>query len=180
MVSLSRAGRSHLIGWAVGTYITAGYWYTNSTSFVNPAVTGARMFSNTFAGIQPASVPMFLLAQVVGAAAGFGLGRVIYLRANPVAIIQENPHELEPTATAAPIAEQVGEPARGRVTDYDRLVAKPVPELLFVCVQNAGRSQMAVALAQHLSAGRCMSVLLAPPPQIKSTRWPFRSSPNAA
>jgi arsenate reductase (thioredoxin) len=118
-----------------------------------------------------------------------------------------------PRATAAPIAEQVGEPARGRVTDDDRLVdelanacegifsresiaqavsdaraaleptatipdflpilvsrfarekltaaaqadgrlAKPVPELLFVCVQNAGRSQMAAALAQHLSAGR--------------------------
>jgi glycerol uptake facilitator-like aquaporin len=97
ITSLSRAGRLQLIGWSVGAYITAGYWFTSSTSFANPAVTVARMFSDTFAGIQPASVPMFLLAQVVGAVAGFGLARAIYPRAKPIAIIQENPHELEPT-----------------------------------------------------------------------------------
>jgi glycerol uptake facilitator-like aquaporin len=55
-----------LIGWTTGAYITAGYWFTSSTSFANPAVTIARMFSDTFAGIEPASVPMFLLAQIVG------------------------------------------------------------------------------------------------------------------
>jgi glycerol uptake facilitator-like aquaporin len=97
ITSLSRAGRTQLIGWAVGAYITAGYWFTSSTSFANPAVTVARMFSDTFAGIQPASVPMFLLAQVVGAAAGCGLGQAIHPRPNPIAIIQESPHDLEPT-----------------------------------------------------------------------------------
>jgi len=51
---------------AVGAYIGAAYWFTSSTSFANPAVTVARSLSDTFAGIAPASVPGFLLAQVVG------------------------------------------------------------------------------------------------------------------
>ena len=52
---------------AVGLYITAAYWFTASTSFANPAVTLARSLSDTFAGIAPASVPAFILAQFVGA-----------------------------------------------------------------------------------------------------------------
>jgi hypothetical protein len=56
------------------------------------------MFSDTFPGIQPASVRMLLLAQVVGAAAGYGLARAIHPRPNPIPITQENPHELEPTS----------------------------------------------------------------------------------
>jgi glycerol uptake facilitator-like aquaporin len=54
---------------AVGLYISSAYWFTASTSFANPAVTIARMFSNTFAGIAPFSAPGFILAQVVGAIA---------------------------------------------------------------------------------------------------------------
>ena len=54
---------------SVGLYITAAYWFTASTSFANPAVTIARAFSNTFAGIRPADVPPFVLAQLLGAAA---------------------------------------------------------------------------------------------------------------
>jgi glycerol uptake facilitator-like aquaporin len=53
---------------AVGLYITAAYWFTASTAFANPAVTIARSFSNTFAGIAPASAPGFILAQAIGAA----------------------------------------------------------------------------------------------------------------
>jgi len=53
--------------YAVGLYITAAYWFTASTSFANPAVTIARAFSNTFAGIAPAGVPGFVLAQIAGA-----------------------------------------------------------------------------------------------------------------
>jgi glycerol uptake facilitator-like aquaporin len=53
----------------VGLYITAAYWFTASTSFANPAVTLARAFSNTFAGIRPADVPPFVVAQLLGAAA---------------------------------------------------------------------------------------------------------------
>lgn len=60
--------RSTAVPFAVGAYITAAYWFTASTSFANPAVTLARSFTNTFAGIRPADAPGFALAQVVGSA----------------------------------------------------------------------------------------------------------------
>ena len=64
--ALVRAGSFAVVPWAVGAYIGAAYWWTSSTSFANPAVTFGRMFSNTFAGIAPASVPGFVVAQLVG------------------------------------------------------------------------------------------------------------------
>jgi glycerol uptake facilitator-like aquaporin len=57
------------VAYAVGLYITAAYWFTASTSFANPAVTIARGFSDTFAGIAPQNVPMFIGAQLLGAVA---------------------------------------------------------------------------------------------------------------
>lgn len=57
---------------AVGLYITAAYWFTASTSFANPAVTIARSLSNTFAGIAPASVPLFIVGQLLGAVVSVG------------------------------------------------------------------------------------------------------------
>jgi glycerol uptake facilitator-like aquaporin len=98
ITALSRTGRPQLIGWTVGAYITAGYWFTSSTSFANPAVTIGRMFSDTFAGIAPSSVPMFLLAQIVGGTIGYGLARAIYHRPTLTDIAQENRNELD-TAT---------------------------------------------------------------------------------
>lgn len=59
---------------AVGLYITAAYWFTASTSFANPAVTIARAFSDTFAGIDPAHVPMFIVAQLLGAMLAYAVG----------------------------------------------------------------------------------------------------------
>lgn len=59
--------RSNAVPFAVGAYITAAYWFTASTSFANPAVTIARCLSDTFAGIRPADVPWFIVAQFVGA-----------------------------------------------------------------------------------------------------------------
>jgi glycerol uptake facilitator-like aquaporin len=59
--------KEEAVGVAVGLYITAAYWFTASTSFANPAVTLARSASDTFAGIAPASVPAFVLAQVAAA-----------------------------------------------------------------------------------------------------------------
>jgi glycerol uptake facilitator-like aquaporin len=61
--------------YAVGLYITAAYWFTASTSFANPAVTIARSFSDTYAGIAPTSVALFIAAQIVGALAAVGLAR---------------------------------------------------------------------------------------------------------
>jgi glycerol uptake facilitator-like aquaporin len=58
--------RSSVVPFAVGTYITAAYWFTASTSFANPAVTIARSLSDTFAGIRPVDVPLFVAAQFAG------------------------------------------------------------------------------------------------------------------
>ncbi len=61
------------VPYAVGLFITAGYWFTSSTSFANPAVAIARSFTDTFSGIAPADTPGFIVAQLIGAslAAGF-------------------------------------------------------------------------------------------------------------
>jgi glycerol uptake facilitator-like aquaporin len=64
--SLARTGRAASAPAAVGAYIGAAYWFTSSTSFANPAITVGRMFSDTFAGIAPASVPGFVAAQLIG------------------------------------------------------------------------------------------------------------------
>lgn len=81
---LARAGRAHLAPVAVASYIGAAYWFTSSTSFANPAVTIGRAFTDTFAGIAPASVAPFLAAQLVGAAAGLGLAAVCFGRPDTV------------------------------------------------------------------------------------------------
>jgi len=67
--------RSSAVPFAVAAYITAAYWFTASTSFANPAVTLARAASDTFAGIRPADAPVFIAAQLLGAAAATALFR---------------------------------------------------------------------------------------------------------
>ncbi|MBR7835268.1 aquaporin [Actinospica durhamensis] len=79
--SLGRTGKSHAAPAAVGAYIGAAYWFTSSTSFANPAVTVAREFTDTFAGIAPSSVAGFILAQLLGAAIGAALVAALYPRA---------------------------------------------------------------------------------------------------
>lgn len=76
--ALTRTGRSALVAPAVGAYIGAAYWFTSSTSFANPAVTIGRIFTDTFAGISPASAWLFLVAQFLGAAVGVGLVRMFF------------------------------------------------------------------------------------------------------
>jgi glycerol uptake facilitator-like aquaporin len=63
------SSNSPLVPFAVASYITAAYWFTASTSFANPAVTIARALSDTFAGIRPHDVPLFVIAQILGAIA---------------------------------------------------------------------------------------------------------------
>jgi glycerol uptake facilitator-like aquaporin len=65
--------KSEAIPVAVGLYITAAYWFTASTSFANPAVTIARGLTNSFAGIAPSDVPMFIVAQLAGALTGLAV-----------------------------------------------------------------------------------------------------------
>lgn len=81
--ALVRTGRSHLAAPAVGAYIGAAYFFTSSTSFANPAITIGRMFSDTFAGIAPASVLPFIAAQLVGAALGWAAVRFFFPVAAP-------------------------------------------------------------------------------------------------
>ncbi len=69
--TLTRSGRGHLCASAVATYIGAAYFFTSSTSFANPAISIGRMFSDTFAGIAPASVPGFIAAELVGGVVGY-------------------------------------------------------------------------------------------------------------
>jgi glycerol uptake facilitator-like aquaporin len=76
--SLARSGRSRSAPAAVGAYIGAAYWFTSSTSFANPAITVGRMFSDTFAGIAPSSVPAFVAAQLLGAVAAVGVVKALY------------------------------------------------------------------------------------------------------
>ena len=73
-----RSGRAESVALVVGGYIAAAYWFTSSTSFANPAVTVARMLSDTFAGIAPSSVPMFVLMQLVGGVLALGLVRFLF------------------------------------------------------------------------------------------------------
>ncbi len=75
---LVRSGRTKLVAGAVASYIGAAYWFTASTSFANPAVTVARTLSDTFAGIEPASAPMFVAMQLAGAALAALTVRLLY------------------------------------------------------------------------------------------------------
>ncbi|MFI1714202.1 aquaporin [Streptomyces litmocidini] len=92
---LTRAGRTHLAPILVASYVGAAYWFTSSTGFANPAVTIGRAFTDTFAGIAPASVAPFVGAQLLGAAAGLVLVAVTFGR-RPA-----------PTRTVAEAAESV-------------------------------------------------------------------------
>jgi glycerol uptake facilitator-like aquaporin len=66
---------------SVALYIAAGYWFTSSTSFANPAITLARSLSNTFAGIAPADAPGFVMAQFAGALAALVVSRELFEKA---------------------------------------------------------------------------------------------------
>ena len=70
------------VPWLVGLYITAAYWFTASTSFANPAVTIARGFSDTFAGIAPQNISAFIIAQIIGAVTAYAVCSFTFTRIN--------------------------------------------------------------------------------------------------
>ncbi|QFZ76388.1 aquaporin family protein [Streptomyces fagopyri] len=104
VLGLGRTGRAHLASAAVASYVGAAYWFTSSTSFANPAVTIGRAFTDTFAGIAPASVAPFIAAQLVGAAVGLGLSAVVFGRTAPAATGAVVPHGGTEPAPSAPRA----------------------------------------------------------------------------
>jgi glycerol uptake facilitator-like aquaporin len=121
--------RSHVTAFAVGAYIVGAYWFTASTSFANPAVAVARSLSNTFAGIAPADVPGFIVAEVVGALAATAL--FTWLASG----------SLSPKAVVVP-----HNSLKNRSSRMKR-------SILFVCVHNSARSQMAEAFLNELCPG---------------------------
>jgi arsenate reductase len=98
ILGITRSGRASVAPFAVGGYIGAAYWFTSSTSFANPALTIARTLSDTFAGIEPSSVPAFIVAQLLGGGAAVGFG--IFLHpglpdaADDVVVPHDNSKEL--------------------------------------------------------------------------------------
>ena len=81
--ALARTKRSTITPAAVGAYIGAAYFFTSSASFANPAISIGRMFSNTFAGIAPASVPAYIIAQTIGGGAAILVLRTLYPDVTP-------------------------------------------------------------------------------------------------
>ena len=78
IIGVVRSGKTQFVAFAVAAYIGGAYFFTSSTSFANPAVTVGRMFSDTFAGIAPASAPLFIVAQFIGALCAIGVARVTH------------------------------------------------------------------------------------------------------
>jgi arsenate reductase len=103
-----RSGRGAQVAYAVGGYITAAYWFTSSTSFANPAVTVARILSDTFAGIAPASVPMFVAMQLLGGGLAVGVVRLLYPQAAALAAELTRLQAPSPVNTEAAISQEVG------------------------------------------------------------------------
>ncbi len=91
-----RSGRATAAPFAVGAYIGGAYFFTSSTSFANPAVTIGRAFTDTFAGIEPSSVPAFVACQLAGTAIAVVLVRALYPDVAEVADDVVVPHEQHP------------------------------------------------------------------------------------
>jgi glycerol uptake facilitator-like aquaporin len=101
--SLARTRRASSAPAAIGAYIGAAYFFTSSTSFANPAISVGRMFSDSFAGIAPSSVPSFVAAQLLGAVGGVVAIRVLYpdvTAAEAAELVV--PHYETPPGTPAP------------------------------------------------------------------------------
>jgi glycerol uptake facilitator-like aquaporin len=103
--ALARSGRSRAAPAAVGAYIGAAYFFTSSTSFANPAITIGRMFSDTFAGIAPASAPAFIAAQIIGGLLALVVIRALYPAITPAQaadiIVPHQQDQAEPAAARA-------------------------------------------------------------------------------
>jgi glycerol uptake facilitator-like aquaporin len=121
--ALARSGRSRSAPAAVGAYIGAAYFFTSSTSFANPAITIGRMFSDTFAGIAPSSVPSFIAAQLIGGVLAAGVIKALYPAITPAdaagIIVPHDGYAGRPAADTAhdgvlPSADRPSGPARPR------------------------------------------------------------------
>jgi arsenate reductase len=117
--ALARTRRSNITPAAVGAYIGAAYFFTSSTSFANPAIAVGRMFSNTFAGIAPASVPAFVVAEVIGGIVAIVVIKVLYpdLTRDEAADIMVPHHGPGTTSAVPPGGTPVPSPAAAQPRD---------------------------------------------------------------
>jgi glycerol uptake facilitator-like aquaporin len=90
--------RSEDAPWMVACWIGAAYWFTASTSFANPAITIARSLTNTFAGIRPADMPGFIVAQFVGAFVALGIARVLFPAKQTAEVLSDTQNAVEQAA----------------------------------------------------------------------------------
>jgi glycerol uptake facilitator-like aquaporin len=112
--ALARSGRSRAAPAAVGAYIGAAYFFTSSTSFANPAITIGRMFSDTFAGIAPSSVPAFIAAQIIGGVLALLVIKALYPHITPAQAADIIvPHQQDQAGPATARAAHDGAPAPG-------------------------------------------------------------------
>jgi len=114
ILALVRSGRSQSAAAAVGAYIGAAYFFTSSTSFANPAITIGRMFSNTFAGIAPSSVPSFIGAQIVGGVLAVVVIKVLYPAITPADAANVIVPHRDATRAAAQAAHDGASPSADR------------------------------------------------------------------
>jgi glycerol uptake facilitator-like aquaporin len=113
--ALARTGRARSAPAAVGAYIGAAYFFTSSTSFANPAITIGRMFSATFAGIAPSSVPSYIAAQILGGVLAIAVIKVLYPGVTPAEAADIIlPHHQDQDQ------DQAGPPARAGMTAHPR------------------------------------------------------------
>jgi glycerol uptake facilitator-like aquaporin len=118
---LVRSHRTAAAPFAVGAYIAAAYWWSSSTSFANPMIDLARMLSDTFAGIAPGSVPMFVLMQLVGGAIGAAVVHVVYptLTDTAAEVVVPHPQPVTRRARSAEAATVALSSRRPRATRGD-------------------------------------------------------------
>ena len=162
--ALARSGRSRSAPAAVGAYIGAAYFFTSSTSFANPAITIGRMFSDTFAGIAPSSVPPFIAAQILGGILAAGMIKALYPAITPAdAADIIVPHHGDAgraparAGTTAPRRPRTGRPARSSLFEQTTR-GSPAMHLVMIGGSDAGIS--AALRARELDPAADVTVVL--------------------
>ena len=161
--ALARSGRSRSAPAAVGAYIGAAYWFTSSTSFANPAITIGRMFSDTFAGIAPSSVPPFIAAQILGGVLAAGIIKALYPAITPadaadIIVPHSEPGGHLPARLRRRLAVRDGRPP-GPVQSADQTTeGSPAMHLVMIGGSDAGIS--AALRARELDPAADVTVVL--------------------
>ena len=160
--ALARTGRGLLAAPAVGAYIGAAYWFTSSTSFANPAVSVGRIFSDTFAGIAPGSVPGFIGAQLLGGLVAVAVVSWLYPHigesAGDVVVPHDQHRHDDPRPERHPNSQEHPMTSTDTTTGTSAAAgvasSEPVPQVVYACVRNGGRSVASRVLTEYYAGDR--------------------------